>query len=43
MVDFADALTELGIDVITFNFLYTEQGRRLPDRGPALEACYARS
>jgi len=40
MVDFADALTDLGIDIITFNFLYTEQGRRLPDRGPALEACY---
>jgi len=40
MVDFADALTELGIDVITFNFLYTEQGRRIPDRAPALEACY---
>jgi predicted alpha/beta-hydrolase family hydrolase len=40
MVDFADALSTLGIDVITFNFLYTEQGRRIPDRAPALEACY---
>jgi len=40
MVDFADALSSLGIDVVTFNFLYTEQGRRIPDRAPALEACY---
>jgi predicted alpha/beta-hydrolase family hydrolase len=40
MVDFAHALSALGIDVITFNFLYTEQGRRIPDRAPALEACY---
>ena len=40
IVDFAGALTALGIDVVTFNFLYTEQRRRLPDRGPALEACY---
>ena len=40
MVDFADALTELGADVITFNFPYTEQRRRLPDRGPVLEECY---
>jgi predicted alpha/beta-hydrolase family hydrolase len=40
MVDFAHALSALGVDVVTFNFLYTEQGRRIPDRGPALEACY---
>ena len=40
MVDFARALSALGIDVITFNFLYTEQGRKIPDRAPALEACY---
>jgi len=41
MVDFAHALSRLGIDVVTFNFLYAEQGRRIPDRAPALEACYA--
>jgi predicted alpha/beta-hydrolase family hydrolase len=41
MVDFARALAALGIDIITFNFLYTEQGRRIPDRAPALESCYA--
>jgi uncharacterized protein len=40
MVDFARALSALGIDVVTFNFLYTEQGRRIPDRAPALESCY---
>jgi len=40
MVDFARALSASGIDVVTFNFLYTEQGRRIPDRAPALESCY---
>jgi len=40
MVDFARALSTLGLDVITFNFPYTEQHRRIPDRGPVLEACY---
>ena len=40
MVDFSRALSALGVDVITFNFLYTEQRRRIPDRAPALEACY---
>jgi predicted alpha/beta-hydrolase family hydrolase len=40
MVTFAEALAARGIDVVTFNFLYTEQKRRLPDKGPALEACY---
>ena len=40
MVEFAHALADLGIDVITFNFLYTEQRRRLPDRAALLEDCY---
>ena len=40
MTDFAQALAALGVDIVTFNFLYTEQKRKLPDRGPALEACY---
>jgi hypothetical protein len=40
MVDFATALSSMGVDVVTFNFLYTEQGRKIPDRAPALEACY---
>ena len=37
MVEFSRALSTLGLDVITFNFLYTEQKRRIPDRGPVLE------
>jgi len=40
MVDFARAISALGVDVITFNFLYTEHNRRIPDRAPVLEACY---
>jgi len=40
MVEFAQALSALGLDLVTFNFLYTEQRRRIPDRAPALEACY---
>ena len=40
MVSFANALAALGATIVTFNFLYTEQKRRIPDRGPALEACY---
>jgi predicted alpha/beta-hydrolase family hydrolase len=41
MVEFAHALADLGIDVITFNFLYTQQRRKIPDRAPLLEDCYA--
>src|SRR2546423_10653213 len=40
MVSFAQGLAERGIDAVTFNFLYTEQGRRAPDRNDKLEACY---
>ena len=40
MVEFARDLSELGIDTVTFNFPYTEQHRRLPDRGPVLTRCY---
>lgn len=40
MVAFASALSALGVDVVTFNFLYTEQRRRIPDRAPVLESCY---
>jgi predicted alpha/beta-hydrolase family hydrolase len=40
VVDFATALAGLGLDVVTFNFLYTEQRRRIPDGGPALRTCY---
>ena len=40
MVEFARALSALGLDVVTFNFPYIEQRRHIPDRGPVLEACY---
>jgi predicted alpha/beta-hydrolase family hydrolase len=37
---FARGLCTHGVDVLTFNFLYTEQQRRVPDRTEKLEACY---
>jgi predicted alpha/beta-hydrolase family hydrolase len=37
---FATGLAERGVDVVTFNFLYTEQGRKVPDPAPRLEGCY---
>jgi uncharacterized protein len=40
MIEFARGLSALGLDLVTFNFLYTEHGRRIPDRAPVLEACY---
>jgi uncharacterized protein len=43
MVRFATALAARGIDAVTFNFLYTEQGRRVPDRNDKLEACYRKA
>ncbi len=41
LVDFAHGLNDRGVDVVTFNFPYMEQGRRIPDRRDRLEACYA--
>lgn len=40
IVSFANALASRGLDVITFNFLYSEAGRKLPDRTDKLELCY---
>jgi predicted alpha/beta-hydrolase family hydrolase len=40
MVGAADALSDRGLDVLTFNFLYTEQGRKVPDRMPHLVECF---
>jgi len=37
---FASGFAERGIDALTFNFQYMEQGRRVPDPKPKLEACY---
>jgi uncharacterized protein len=40
MAGFASALAARGLDVVTFNFPFTERGKRLPDPQPVLEACY---
>jgi len=40
MRHFANGLAERGLDVLTFNFIYMEQGRSVPDQKPKLEACY---
>ena len=40
MVAFARGIAALGVDVVTFDFPYITAKRRIPDRGPALEACY---
>jgi hypothetical protein len=40
IVEFAKALRDLGLDVVTFNFLYIDEKRRIPDRGPVLEDTY---
>jgi uncharacterized protein len=42
MVNFATALASRGIETITFNFAYTEAGRRVPDRNDRLEAAWRR-
>lgn len=38
---FMHALAERGIEGVTFDFPYREQGRKIPDRAPVLEQCYA--
>jgi predicted alpha/beta-hydrolase family hydrolase len=40
MVHFATALAARGVDAVTFNFVYKEQGRRVPDRNDKLESCW---
>ena len=37
---FAKGLAARGLDVLTFNFVYMEQGRRVPDPKAKLETCY---
>jgi len=37
---FAKGLSSRGLDVMTFNFIYMEQGRSVPDQKPKLEACF---
>jgi predicted alpha/beta-hydrolase family hydrolase len=40
MIDIASRVAARGIDVVTFNFLYMERGKKLPDRSDVLEACW---
>ena len=40
VVGLAKRIADLGVDVVTFNFLYTEAGKKLPDRPELLEACW---
>lgn len=40
IVGLARAIAERGVDVVTFNFLYTENGKKMPDRPEILEACW---
>ena len=40
IVEFATGLAARGIDAVTFNFLYGEAGRRIPEPNDRLEACY---
>ena len=42
MTTVAHGLALAGIHVVTFNFPYTEQKRRAPDRAPVLERCFRR-
>ena len=37
---FASGLAERGVDAMTFNFQYMEQGRKAPDPKAKLESCY---
>src|SRR5262245_27941999 len=40
MTSFAAGIAMRGANAVTFNFLYTEQGLRVPDSNNTLEACY---
>src|SRR5258708_40005913 len=40
MVTFGTGLSSRGINVVTFNFLYMEQGRSAPDPAPRLESAF---
>ena len=37
---FAKGLADRGLDVMTFNFVYMEQGRSVPDQKQKLEGCF---
>lgn len=40
MMSFARGLANRGVDVVTFDFVYMEQRRRIPDPASKLEACF---
>jgi predicted alpha/beta-hydrolase family hydrolase len=40
MTRFATELAARGVNTVTFNFLYTAQGRHVPDTNNKLEACF---
>jgi predicted alpha/beta-hydrolase family hydrolase len=40
VVGVAEGLAARRVEVVRFNFPYKEQGRKAPDRGDKLEACY---
>lgn len=40
MVRFAAAIAARGVDTVTFDFPYREEGRRIPDGNATLEACW---
>jgi len=40
MREFAHGLAARGFDAMTFNFVYMEQGRHVPDQKAKLESCY---
>jgi uncharacterized protein len=41
MVDVAAGLAARGVEVVTFDFVYTEKRRRAPDKPALLEGCYS--
>jgi predicted alpha/beta-hydrolase family hydrolase len=41
MLALATGIASRGVEVVTFNFIYTEQRRRSPDRSPVLEQTWA--
>ena len=41
MLELSQALRAHGFDVVRFNFLYRENGRRVPDPMPKLMACFS--
>lgn len=40
MVAAAEGLAARGVTVVTFDFVYTEKKKKLPDRAPRLESCW---